>query len=177
MVTKQQALKYYLMRKKIKEIILRNARNKKHIIYGSRAVNTLLHPKLQVDVSEKDFDIYSKTPEKTARRVERKLDKKFKFNAFETKKAKYPQTHKVMSRVTKNEVVDYTLPEGKIQTVTRGGVRYAKLSHQLRQIKKSLADKESKFRWEKDRETKLRISLNKMIKKTKPKKKTRRSYW
>jgi len=164
-LTKKQKRYFYKHPKKIKKVILNNARKRGHIIYGARAVNKQLPIYLQKHTE--DYDIYSTTPKKTAKRVERKLDKKYGGNYFETKPALHPGTTKLINRVTKRGVADYSKPPEKIKIIKRKGVKYAHKSHQLGQIKKSLADKESKFRWDKDKETKQRIELAKLKEKKK----------
>jgi len=158
MITQKEKLEYYRNRRKIDEIILRNVKRKKHIIYGARAVNQQVKKPLRKTTV--DYDIYSKTPKKTAERVERKLDKKFGGNYFKVEEAQHKGTYKLKSNVDKIGYADYTKLKKEIKTIKRDGIKYAHINHQLSQIKKSLVDKESKFRHEKDKETRQRIKLN-----------------
>lgn len=170
MVTKEQALKYYKNKKKAEQIILRNAKRKGHVIYGARAVNKQLPKHLQK--TTEDYDIFSTTPKRTARKVERKIDKTYGFNIMKTEPALHEGTHKVINRVTNRGLADYSKTPKKIRTITRKKIKYAHLSHQQKQIIKSLADKESKFRHKKDLETRQRINLAKIKLKKKRKKPT-----
>lgn len=156
-LTRKQKIKFYKSQPKIKKVILKNAQRKKHIVFGARASNAIFPQFL--DRPTEDFDVYSETPKKTARRVEKKLDKKFGGDFFLMRPAAHPGTFKVVSKVTKRGVADYSKPDRKITHKTIAGVRYAKLIHQKENIAKSLADPASKFRHDKDRETLERIRI------------------
>ncbi len=156
-LTQKQKKKFYKDRSKVKEVILKNARRKGHIIFGARSVNQQI-PKFLHKHTE-DYDIFSKTPETTAKRVEKKLDKSFGGNFFSVKEALHKGTFKVQNNVTKSNVADYSKPDRKVPFVKRKGVKYAKLSFQKEQIKKSLSDPASKFRHNKDLESRQRIKI------------------
>lgn len=165
-LTPKERLVYYRNRKKIDRVILRNVKRKQHIIYGARAVNQQVRKPLRKETT--DYDIYSTTPRQTANRVERRLDKRFGGDYFKVEQAIHKGTYKIKSNVDSTGYADYTKPQGKIRTIKRKGIKYAHTSHQLKQIKKSLADKESKFRHEKDKETRQRIKLNEIKTRRKP---------
>ena len=162
-LTLKQKEEYYRRKAKAEKIILRNAKQGKHIVYGARSVNVFL-PK-HLEKHTEDWDIFSKTPIKTANKVEKKLDKSYGGDYFETKPALHPGTHKVINKVTKRGVADYSKPDKKVPYVRRKGVRYAKLEFQKGRIKMSLSDPKSKFRHEKDKETRQRIRIYELQKK------------
>ena len=117
--------KYYKKRSLISPTINSFLKKSKGILYGSTAVNFYTPPHL--DAVPGDYDVYSQSPKKSARKVERKLDKKFGGDYFEVQKAKYPRTWKVRSNVTNKTVADFTKPETKIpHNITKSGIRYAK---------------------------------------------------
>ena len=157
-LTDKQKLEFYRRREQVRTVILRNVKKKGHIIYGARAVNQQLRKPLEKDTE--DYDIFSKHPQKTANVVEKTLDKKFGGNYFKVEPALHKGTWKLESTVTNRGIADYSKPEGKVKTIKRKGILYAHTSHQLKQIKKSLADPKSKFRHDKDKETRQRIKLN-----------------
>lgn len=156
-LSRKQKISFYKNQPKTKKVILKNARRKKHIVFGGQALNTFFPSFL--DTPTEDYDIYSTTPRRTARRVERKLDKKFGGDFFLMKPAKHKGTFKIVSKVTKRGVADYSKSDRPITYKIIKGVRYAKLIHQKENIAKSLADPKSKFRHDKDRATLERIRI------------------
>ncbi len=163
MLTEKQKLKYYKTQNKIGPIIKRNVRRRGHIIYGARALNA--HFPDYLDKHTEDYDIFSKTPRKTAGRVEKRLDKHYGGDYFYVEKALHPGTYKVKSYVTKRGIADYTKPEEKIPSKKIKGIKYVKLKWVKKKIKKTLKDKESRYRWDKDREALQRIKIYERIKK------------
>ncbi len=152
-----------------KETILKNKRRINHIvrqevkkagaiIFGARSVNKQVPKHLETQTM--DFDIKTrKNPRKLAKRIERRLDKKFGGNFFEVKPAAFPGTHKVINRVSKEGLADVSKQKLKIGFVKRKGVKFANLKFQKKKIQESLDDPESRFRHDKDRFGKLRIKL------------------
>ena len=153
----KQKLKFYRKPKLAERTLLANAKKRGHIIFGARAVNKFLPPYL--DKHTEDYDIYSKTPHKTAHRVENKMDKRYGGDLFFVKKGMNEGTFRIMSNVTNREVVDYTIRPDKVQHKTIGGLKYATLNHQKKKIRESLNNPEAFFRHAKDRETLQRIKL------------------
>jgi len=94
---------YYKKKALISPIINTFLKKSKGILYGSTAVNFYTPPHL--DVVAGDYDVYSQTPKKSARKLERKLDKKFKGNYFKVEKAKYPRTWKVRSNPKQKSLI------------------------------------------------------------------------
>lgn len=157
-LTDKQKLSFYKDKnRKANKIIKRHATKKKHTIYGARALNQIFPPVL--DKPTEDWDIFSPTPKKSALRVEKKLDRAYGGNFFEVEPAKHKGTFKVRSIVTRRGIADFTKPDMKIPHTVIKGTRYIDIQFVKTHIKKTLKDKESAFRWEKDRESLQRIEL------------------
>ncbi len=159
-LTDRQRLKFYRDKgrdNKIKKIVLKNVRNKQHIVHGARALNEFFPPFL--DRPTEDYDIFSSTPKRTAEKIEKRLDTRFGGDFFRTEPAKFAGTVKVKSNVTERTVADYTNPKREISNTKRRGIKYANFKHFKRRIKESLKDPANSFRHDKDRETLRRIKL------------------
>lgn len=134
----------------IKDLILRQAKKRKEIVYGAQAINAqmpgYMHRKTE------DYDVYSHKPKVSAYKLEKTLDKAHHGNKFYVKPAKHPGTWKVMKYKGEDNVADYTtMPQPPPKHKTIGGVRYVTLTEVSKSKKVALKDKESKFRHEKDR--------------------------
>lgn len=163
-LTQKQKLKYYRNKGKVaRKVILENARKKKHIVYGARALNAHFPPYL--DRHTEDFDVLSKTPRKTAYRIEKKLDKHYGGDFFYVEKAIHSGTYRVKSRVTKRGVADYTKQKQRVPSNVLGGVRYITIKRTKTNIKRTLKDQKSKYRYDKDREALQRIKIYEGMKK------------
>ena len=156
-LTLEQKERFFKNQKKVGKIIINHVKKKGLILFGQKATNRQLPEDLKKDTQ--DYDIFSPTPKVTAKRIERKLDKKFKGNYYEVREAKHGGTHKVIQRIGDKGVVDVGKPDRKVPTVTKKGVKLATLEFQKQQIRKSLADPQSKFRHAKDREVRSRIKI------------------
>lgn len=156
-LTLEEKERFFRNQKKVGTVIINHVKKKGLILFGQKATNKQLPKDLRKDTQ--DYDIFSETPEKSAKRIERKLDKKLKGNFFLVRPAKHGGTFKVISRIGDKGVVDIGKSDRKVETVTRKGVKLASLKFQKQQIRKSLADKESKFRHPKDREVRSRIKI------------------
>lgn len=157
-LSNKEKLKYYQNKELGEKVILGDAKQDKHVIYGARAINKQLPSFLQSHTE--DFDIFSKTPKADAYEAEKKLDKAFGGDFFKVAKAKYPNTWKVKSNVTGKTAVDYTYPgKQKVPSKNLGGNRYAKLSWMKKQIKRNLNNPKSSYRFEKDNEALQRIEI------------------
>lgn len=151
-------------RKEVKRIILNEVRKEKGIIFGARSVNKQV-PKFLREHTE-DYDILSdKDPKKLAKRIEKKLDKRFGGNFYEVKAAQHKGTYKVNNRFTGKGIADVSKREVDVPFVKRKGVRFAKLSFQEKKIKESLANPDARFRHNKDRFSRDRIKISKQVKK------------
>ncbi len=171
-LTLEQKERFFRNQKKVGRVIINHVKKKGLILFGQKATNRQLPEDLRKDTQ--DYDIFSKTPKKTARRIERKLDRKLKGDFYIVREAKHGGTHKVISKIGDRGVVDVGKPKRKVPIVTRKGVRLASLEFQKQQIRKSLADKESKFRHAKDREVRSRIKIAEQRKKVRVKRVHRR---
>ena len=127
------------------------------VVYGGVSINVRLPEYLQGVTL--DWDIYSHNAGETAHRLEKLLDQEFGGDYFEVLPAKHPQTFRVVSKVTSKVVADITLPDKTIKYQFINGIRYATLDEQAYRIKRTLADPEKKFRWNKDEETLQRIAV------------------
>lgn len=156
-LTLEQKERFFRNQKKVGEVIINHVKKKGLILFGQKATNKQLPKDLRKDTQ--DYDIFSQTPQKTAKRIERKLDRKLRGNFFIVKKAIHGGTYKVKSRIGDKGVVDVGKPDRKVPTITKKGVRLATLEFQKQQIRKSLADKASAFRHAKDREVRSRIKI------------------
>ena len=152
----------------IRKKILHSAKKNQETIYGARAMNVQL-PSMFRRQTE-DYDILTKNPKRRANEMQNKLDKLFGGDYFYSKPAINPGTHKVMNRgvnlkCPKDDVgiVDYTRYE-KIPTTKKGGLSYERISHIIETKKRILKDRESKYRWEKDRKDLRRIRASNRFK-------------
>ncbi len=174
-LTLEQKERFFKNQKKVGTVIINHVKKKGLILFGQKATNRQLPKDLRKDTQ--DYDIFSATPKKSAKRIERKLDRKLKGDFFFVKEAKHGGTYKIISKIGQRGVVDIGKPDRKVDTITKEGVKLATLKFQKEQIKKSLADKDSQFRHPKDREVRSRIKIaegRKKIKKTKKKKDPKR---
>lgn len=131
----------------------------KRIVHGSRASNVQL-PRFLNRVPG-DWDVLAKNPKKAAKGMEKWLDKKFKGDFFSvrpgaTKKLK---VHKVFANTTGRGVVDFSLPDRKIPTVTVKQIRWATLKDQKQRALKNVKDPSKAFRRSKDLDLLKRIRI------------------
>lgn len=154
----------------VEETVLNQARKEKNILYGARSINAQTFGLTNRNTF--DFDIFSKSPKKSAMSTEKALDKKVYGNQFYTKPAKHPGTWKVMhvgndmKAKTKDDVgfADYTkTPNPKPKTILINGIRYRRLSEERRAKLKSLSEKEMAFRHAKDRADLNNINVSNRI--------------
>jgi len=157
-LTKEQKLSYYKNKNMTKRLIVQDAVDDGHIIYGAQASNAQLPEYLQKDTE--DFDIFTKKSKKEAEQMEKKLDKAYGGDLFRVEKAKHKGTYKVKSNVTGRTVADYSSQGKKPNFKKILGVKYADLKSIKRKIGKTLRDESSSFRHDKDRETLQRIKLS-----------------
>lgn len=140
-------------------VIKKQAKKNKEIVYGARAMNRQLSRGFLARPTF-DWDMYSKKPKKSARELEKSMDKLAGYDAFYTKPAIHAGTVKVMytgvdeKRGTQDDlgIADYSKPKRKIKTVNIHGLKYAHISERIKDANTSLRDKESKFRHQKDRD-------------------------
>lgn len=172
-LTLKQKERFYRNRRKVDRVIVKNLKKNKHVVFGARATNALFPQFL--DAPTEDYDVFSKTPKKTAKRVEKRLDKSFGGNFFEVKDTIFPGGKKVVSKVTGRNVADYVPPpKRKLNVFKRKGIRYTKLDTAKKNIKLSLSDPESKFRRARDIALRDRIKIFEKLRKTKKVKKVKK---
>lgn len=159
-LTPNQKSKYYKNKELAGQIILQDAAEDGHIVFGAQASNAQLPPHLQKETE--DFDIFTKQSKKQAEETEKKLDKAYGGDFFRTEKGAHKGTHKVKSNVTNRTVADYTSQGKKPRTKNILGVKYATLKSIKGKIKRTLRDEKALFRHSKDRETLQRIKLHEM---------------
>ncbi len=147
-----------------RDIIRQQTKRNKSVIYGARSIGK------QIGFLARhtfDWDIYSMKPSKSARQLERKLDRIAKKDIYYVKPALHPGTYKVMHkgidrlRETKDDygIVDYTRMKKGIRTRTIGGLKYTHLKENIKDKRKLLKDPAFKFRHAKDRDDLDRIRL------------------
>ena len=158
-LTLDQKERFLRKRKRIPGLIRKALKEEDATIFGARSVNIQVRPHLRS--STEDFDIFVKgDPEKSARRIERKLDKKFKGNFFKVEAGKTEGVYKVKSRLSGKGLVDVQKQKEQVNVVKRKGNKFATLDFQKKKIKESLANPEAKFRSDKDKFSRLRIQLH-----------------
>lgn len=159
---------YYLLGKhQIPSIVVGEAKRRKHIIYGTQAMNAQLP--LAFRRRTQDWDIYARNPHATAHRMQARLDREIARGRddFFSKPALHPGTHKVMHegpdtrKGTRDDIgiIDYTKLPKTLETVALNGVKGESLTSIVRGKKKILRDPQSKYRWAKDRGDLGRIGL------------------
>ena len=148
-------LSYTQDKQGIANAILDMAVKEKQIIYGARATNIQLPKHLQRKTS--DYDILAKSPEKSAKELVEKLNKRYG-DRFKVEKGKYERTWKVRDIETGRTIADYTKTKGrKPKTKNVLGVKYANIDYSKGKVKKMLKDESLEFRRDKDIETLRRI--------------------
>lgn len=142
--------KIFIFKPIIDKTIKKQAKKRESIIYGARALRAQMP--LFLTRPTGDWDVFSKRPKRSARRLEKKLDKRFG-DHFYVKPALYPGTHKVMARVPGPDlnIADYTEKPKGIKFVMINGIRYRTLGQEKKARRKSLKDKAYEFRHGKDR--------------------------
>ncbi len=164
-LTLEEKERFFKNQNKVGTVIINHVKKRGLILFGQKAINRQLPKDLRKDTE--DYDIFSPTPKKSARRIERKLDKKLKGNFFFVKKAKFGGTYKVISKIGNKGIVDVGEKKPNVTIVKKKGIKLATLEFQKQQIKKSLADKAFSFRHPKDREVRSRIKIAERRKKIK----------
>ena len=165
--------KYFFNEYLILRTILNQARRNKSIIYGSQALVKQIGV-LKINRIPEDYDIFSRQPKKSARQLERNLDRKLGGDFFYYKPAILKKTvHRVMSkgndmkRGTDDDfgIADFSpIPIPLPRTRTINGIKYVTLSHVSKSKRKALRDPKYKWRHSKDRKDLNLIKLHKKIK-------------
>jgi len=152
-----------------KEIIREQAIRNGEIMRGARAMNKQLAFGF-LERGTSDFDLFSKTPLKSARELERKFDELSGGDFYYVKPAKHKGTFRVMDRGNdlKSEhddivIADYTKQPKKVKTVEIEGIKHVRLSERIKDIKTTLMNPEAIHRHFKDRGDLERIKASKMF--------------
>ena len=142
---------------------LRDSRNPRMIVFGTKAVNAYLPSWL--DKETKDWDIVSvEKAEEMAGKLERILDKRYGGDFFGVEPAIHPGTFRIRSKVTGVIVADISLKDRNIDFRRLKGVNYATLDWLENEAERLIANPEAKFRRSKDKDTLQRIRVHKRLK-------------
>ncbi len=144
------------------KIIKKFLKEKGLILYGGMSHNLQLPSHLKKHT--KDFDIYSKTPKKTAREIEKRLDKAMGGNFYYTTPAKFKNTMKVKSFVTENTIADATFFGEEVPTKNVKGIKMQTLNFAKKRAKNILKDENLFFRHSQEREFLRRLKARSMNK-------------
>ena len=158
MVSVKEIKRFHRKKKSIPGIVRKQVRKNDSILTGGHALNS--HLPAFLDRPTSDFDIFSNNPKKSARELERRLDKKFEGNLFFTQPAIFPGTTKVINRVTESEVADFSKKPNNLSSVKKGNIRVASIPFLQSKFRQSLRDPESKFRHAKDRDALRRLRVS-----------------
>ena len=153
----------------ITKLIKNFLKKTKSTVYGARSINAQTRIMTR---KTNDWDAYSNTPEKTAKQLQRDLDRLVGGDYFYHKPAMHKGTWKVKTvgddliRDTPDDedVADFSKPEKKVKIKIIDGLRYRDLREEIKAKQKSIADPEFKFRHEKDQRDLDRIKANIKIK-------------
>ncbi len=142
----------------IEQKILNQVRNNESIIHGQRAFNFFMPSHL--DRHTEDYDVFSKNPKKSAKQLEKALEKALNGNFFDIKKGRFKDTYKVVSKVSNKSVADFTKPSKKIPIKKSfDNIKYATIKFQEKKLKKLVKDPAKKFRRDKDKESLKKIKV------------------
>ena len=156
---------FHRKRAEIDRAVISEVKKGRGVIYGGKALNEHLPPFL--DRHTEDYDVFVKNPEQKARRLERRLDRKFGADLFAVVSAQHEGTFKVKNRVTEGTIADFTRTERKIPSVRRRGVMFASLPFIESGLRKELRSKSAEYRHARDRDALNRIAVMKSLKKRK----------
>lgn len=136
----------------INRVVMKRLGKTKRIVHGGRAQNAQLPRHLERRPTI-DWDVFAKNPEIAAARMERALDKKFRGDFFGVKEGatKELRVRKVISKISGESFVDFSVPDRDIPWVAKRGIRYAGLKDQFERAKQNVKDPEKTFRLEKDK--------------------------
>lgn len=129
------------------KIILGQVRKDKNVVYGARSIMK----QSQYGVwprKTQDWDIYSRTPKGSARKLHDKLERKEPGDQVTVKPAQHPGTYHVYYR--KKGVADFTEQPSNLKYTTIRGIRYSRMEDELKKKSRSLRYKKYAFRHDKD---------------------------
>jgi len=146
-------------------VIKKHVKKRKEVIHGGRALNAQIG---FLSRPSQDYDVFSKKPKQSAKKLKKKLGSNYYYKPSEYHKG----THKVVwvgkdgARETRDDtgVADFTqTPRTQLKTVNIGGVRYVHYSEIVKSKKKALASKEFEFRHAKDKDDIRRVKTYKKL--------------
>jgi len=130
------------------------------IVHGKRATNAQLPRDLNRKTN--DWDVFVRQPLVRALQLEAKLDKKFGGDFFRVKKgigSPGVRVFKVKDNINDNTIVDFATINRKVPFIAKRGVKFATLQDQAEKARKTLRERTSLFRREKDLDLLRRIKL------------------
>ena len=159
--TKEQLAQFYRLKHKgiPNKVIKKFLKEKSLTLYGGMSHNLQLPKHLKKHT--KDFDIYSKTPKKTAREIEKRLDKAMGGNFYYTTPARFKNTMKVKSFITENTIADATFFDKEIPTKNVQEIKMQTVDFAGKRSENILKDKSLFFRHPKEREFLRRLKARK----------------
>lgn len=129
------------------KIILGQVRHDKNIVYGARSIMKQSQYGSWPRRTE-DWDIYSKTPRSSAKKLGTRLERKEPGKQVNIKPAQHQGTYHVYYR--HKGVADFTEQPKTIRYKTISGIRYSLMEDEIKRKSKSLKYKKYAFRHEKD---------------------------
>jgi hypothetical protein len=149
-------------------IIKEQVKKDKNIVYGAQSIKK--HIGIFARPTQ-DWDIYSKTPRRSAIKLERNLDRRSGEDIYYLTSSKFHKgTYKIYHKGADKRkgtaddigVADFSKLK-RIKTTVKNGIRYSELSESIKDKKKALKDPQYAFRHQKDREDLNRIRTFKKI--------------
>jgi len=147
------------------------ARRNNEILRGARAMNAQLSIGL-LERGTEDYDLFSKTPRKSALELERELDRKAGGDFHYVKPLAHIGTFRVMDRGNDLQsshddfgIVDYTKEPKKTKVIVINGLKHSHISERIKDAKQNLADPFAVHRHSKARGDLERIKVSNMFRK------------
>ena len=137
--------------KQERKTIMQNA--PQSVLVGSSSFNNqMMYPFAYAKLPYTDLDFKSKTPRKTARRIEKALDSNAGMNGYYISILKHDdgQTFRVHSRLGDRVVADISKQDKPIPTRSIDGVPHETLRHRKSEIQSLLDNPDASYRREKD---------------------------
>lgn len=153
------AIKGFLVN--VKRPVKKQVRQNQSTIYGGRAMNESLPIHLRTITT--DYDIFSSNPRRSARQLERKLDRQAGGDCFVVRQAQHRGTWKVVRKNDNKGIADFTKPKERFGSIRNDGVSYTDLDYEEKKRKQMLRDKKAKYRHDKARDDLTRIRLAKQM--------------
>lgn len=151
--------------------ILSQIRRDKNVVYGSQAVKKYAGAFAR---QPQDYDVFSPTPYKSARKLERTLDRRSRGDYYYVTPAQHENTYKVKfvgvdnKKNTKDDIhiVDFSKSPKGLKSNRLNGVKYVKPSQIIKTKRQALRDKTQKFRHAKDRRDIASLQTSRDFKRT-----------